>query len=226
MIRVALKGLAGRKLRAALTALAIVLGVAMISGTYVLTDTIKKGFDSIFTQSYANSDAVINGKVAFTNDQGNGVEVPSFPSSVLAEVRKLPDVAAAAGQVTDARTKLVGRNGKTIATHGAPGLAFSVDTKNERFNPLQLTSGSWPHGPEQIVIDKGTADNEHFAVGDRIGVESRGPVRKFRIVGIAKSEAVRLPGLATMAIFDFPTARDAHRKPGRLDVICVAARTA
>jgi len=62
MIRVTLKGLAGRKLRALLTALAVVLGVAMVSGTYVLTDTIQKAFDGIFSESYEGTDAVINGK--------------------------------------------------------------------------------------------------------------------------------------------------------------------
>ena len=66
MLRVALKGLAGRKLRAFLTALAIILGVSMISGTYVLTDTINNAFTSIFTQTYKNADAVISAKTAFT----------------------------------------------------------------------------------------------------------------------------------------------------------------
>ena len=68
MIRVALKGLLGRKLRAALTAIAIVLGVAMVSGTYVLTDTIKSAFSTVFTQVYKNTDAVITGKSAIGND--------------------------------------------------------------------------------------------------------------------------------------------------------------
>src|ERR687888_4666 len=97
MLTVALKGLAGRKLRSILTALAIVLGVAMISGTYVLTDTIKAAFDTIFVGSYRNADAIVTGKVAFTNHEGNGVEIPAFPESVLARVRALPDVAAIGG---------------------------------------------------------------------------------------------------------------------------------
>ena len=62
MIRVALRGLAGRKLRAFLTALAIVLGVAMVSGTFVLTDMIDRAFNDIFTESYANTDAYVSGK--------------------------------------------------------------------------------------------------------------------------------------------------------------------
>ena len=61
MIAVALKGLLGRKLRALLTALAVVLGVAMVSGTFMLTDSIQKAFDSIFTSSYAQTDAVVSG---------------------------------------------------------------------------------------------------------------------------------------------------------------------
>ena len=69
MIRFALKGLLSRKLRTGLTALAIVLGVAMISGTYVLTDTIDRAFSSIFADSYAGTDVVVSGKAAdFTVD--------------------------------------------------------------------------------------------------------------------------------------------------------------
>src|ERR1041385_3136378 len=108
MLRVALKGLAGRKLRAVLTAIAIILGVAMISGTYVLTDTINNAFTSIFTQTYKNADAIISAKTAFTNDNGNGVQAPSFSQSLLSRIRTLPDVSAAEGSVTDDSTKLVG----------------------------------------------------------------------------------------------------------------------
>jgi putative ABC transport system permease protein len=64
MTRVAVKGLLGRKLRASLTAVAIVLGVAMVSGTYILTDTIKSAFSTVFTQVYRNTDAVVTGKSA------------------------------------------------------------------------------------------------------------------------------------------------------------------
>ena len=82
MVSVALKGLAGRKLRAILTALAIILGVAMISGTYVLTDTIDKAFSNIFTAVYADTDAVITGKSVFGSED-DGVTPPSFDESLL-----------------------------------------------------------------------------------------------------------------------------------------------
>src|SRR5438046_9024227 len=100
MLAVTLRGLAGRKFRASLTALAVVLGVAMISGTYVLTDTINNGFNTIFTQSYKNADLVITGKAAFDNANGNTVEPPTLPESLLTQVQNLPGVALAAGSVT------------------------------------------------------------------------------------------------------------------------------
>ncbi|MFL5960099.1 MAG: ABC transporter permease [Gaiellaceae bacterium] len=224
MLRVALKGLAGRKLRAILTAIAVILGVAMISGTYVLTDTINNAFTSIFTQTYKNADAIISGKTAFTNDDGNGVQTPSFPESLLTQVRALPDVNAAEGSVTDDQTKLVGRDGKVISTHGAPSLALSVDPNgDQRFNPLVLTAGTWPSGPTDIAIDSNVASSKHYEVGDRIGVATNGPVRKFRIAGIVKLPGVSI-GSSTLSVFDLPTLQKLLGRVGELDLIRAQAK--
>ncbi|HEX4324200.1 MAG TPA: FtsX-like permease family protein [Gaiellaceae bacterium] len=225
MLVVALKGLAGRKLRAALTAIAIILGVAMISGTYVLTDTINSAFTSIFTQTYQNADAIISGKTAFTNDNGNGVQAPSFPQSLLPKVQALPDVKEAAGSVTDDQTKLVGRDGKVISTHGAPGLAFSVNpTGDQSFNPLKLTAGRWPNGPDEIAIDSSIASSKNYALGDMIGIERNGPVKQFRVVGIATLPGVSI-GSATISVFDLPTLQKLLGRVGMLDLIRVQAKS-
>ena len=101
MIGVTIKGLAGRKLRAVLTAIAIVLGVAMVSGTYVLTDTIKAAFGTVFTQVYKNTDVVVTGKSAVGDDNSNGILPPSFSESLLAQVRRLPGAGAAEGSISD-----------------------------------------------------------------------------------------------------------------------------
>ena len=77
MIGVALKGLVGRKLRATLTAFAIVLGVAMVSGSFILTDTIGKSFDRIFEDSFENADVVISSKEAISS--AGAAEAPAFP---------------------------------------------------------------------------------------------------------------------------------------------------
>jgi putative ABC transport system permease protein len=226
VIKVAIRGLAGRKLRAALTAVAIVLGVAMVSGTFVLTDTMNGAFDSIISQTYKNADVVVSGKTAFDTDtNGNTVQGPSFPENLLAKVRALPDVSAAEGSVTNDKTKLVGRDGKLIGGHGAPTFAFSVDPRSDqRFNPLELTSGRWPDGAKQVVIDSGTASDKHYAVGNTIGIQASGPVEQFRVVGVAKLPGVSIGG-ATMAVFDLSTSQRLLHREGRLDAIRVQAKS-
>jgi putative ABC transport system permease protein len=225
VLRVALKGLARRKLRAVLTAVAVILGVAMISGTFILTDTIEAAFDTVFTVAYKKTDVVISGKSAIAeSSQENERErgLPAFSESLLARVRALPGVAEAQGSI-QSRAQLVGRNGKVISTGGAPGLAYSVHAAgNQRFNPLELVRGTWPVGPTEVAIDANTAERDHYIVGDDIGVIARGAEQHMRIAGIAKIGGVSSLGGATMAIFNFPVAQRLFDKVGKLDSISVA----
>src|SRR5437764_847795 len=227
MLAVALKGLAARKFRASLIALAIVLGVAMISGTYVLTDTINNGFNTIFKTQYKNADVIISGKAAFSNGgNGNQIEAPTFPDTVLAKVRSLGDVAFAAGSVNSQTVSLVDAQGKLISASNAPRLGFSLDPKTDmRFNPSKLITGAWASGPDQVVIDQATAKKKHLGVGDQIGVQVYGPVRPFRIAGIAKYSGNVSLGGVTFAIFDQPTAQKLFRKAGHLDAIQVQSKS-
>jgi putative ABC transport system permease protein len=224
MTRVALKGLWGRKLRTVLTALAIVLGVAMISGTYILTDTITASFTSVVDGSYENADAVVSGKVAFKNNDSATATTPAFPESVLARVKSLPSVAAAAGTISD-EAKLIDSDGKVISTKGGSSIAASVDPANDaRFNPLKLTGGKWPVGNGQIAIDKRTSDKQHFGIGDTISVATDQGVRIFSITGIATFASASSIGASTIAIFDVPTAQDLFQKDGKFDEVQVAAK--
>ena len=222
MIKFALKGLLGRKLRTALTAIAIVLGVAMVSGTYVLTDSIDKAFDSIFNDSRQGSDAVVTGKAAFDLSDGSGSEAPTLDESLLARVRELPEVQLAEGGVDSESTVLVDKDGEAIVGN-APSIGFSISRGDSPFNPLRLVEGSWP-GSNEIVIDEATADKRRFRVGDTIGVQSEGPVQSYRISGIIRfGESLSTIGDATLAGFDLPTAQRLYGKEGRLDEIAVAS---
>jgi putative ABC transport system permease protein len=207
--RVALKGLLGRKVRAVLTALAIVLGVAMVSGSFVLTDTISKAFTSIFSSAYDGTDAVVSGKkLVDYSSSGN----PTVSQATLDEIRKQPGVAAAAGTVMDlggdsTRAKLLGKDGKAIDHNGSPTFGFGVDTSQPRFNPLKLESGRWAAAPDEVVIDADTAKHEHFNLGEPIGVAANGPTETFEVVGIAKFGDVESLGGATFGVFTIPTAQ-------------------
>ncbi|HTU85441.1 MAG TPA: FtsX-like permease family protein [Solirubrobacteraceae bacterium] len=224
MTRVALRGLLGRKLRAALTAFAIVIGVAMVSGTFVLTDTIKSAFTTVFTTVYKNSDAVITGKSAISSsNNGNSPTTPSLPASLLTRVQALPSVALASGGISDT-AQLVGRNGKVISSGGAPGLAYSYSPAGLHFNPLTLTSGRFPAAADEIDIDASTASKHDYKVGDEIGVVARGPVQRYRIVGTVQIGGVSSLGGATIAIFTLSEAQRIFNKVGQYDSISVAAK--
>jgi putative ABC transport system permease protein len=225
MTRVALRGMAGRKLRTVLTAFAIVLGVAMMSGAYVLTDTIDKAFDTIFVDSYAGTDTVVTGKSPDFGFEGESAQAPPIPESTLERVRSVDGVEVATGSVTDFQTKLLRPDGEAIDTGGAPSFAFGIDTGSEydRFNPLNLVEGRWASGENEVVVDEGVANDEDFQVGDRIGVAAVGRARDFQIVGIAKYGDLSSIGGATFAIFDVPTGQALLDKPGQLDSIQVAA---
>jgi putative ABC transport system permease protein len=217
----ALRGLLGRKLRTVLTAIAIVLGVATVSGTYVLTDSINNAFHSIFFETRQGSDVVVSGKSAFDLTGDSGVTAPSFNESLLQKVRALPDVAEADGSV-NGQAQLIGKNGKAIVYGGAPNLGFSIARGESRFNPLQLVSGTWPKANE-VVVDKSTASKEDIKVGQVIGVQALGPVERLRVSGIVKFGSVSTIGGATLSGFDLPTAQHLFGKPGKLDEIAVAA---
>ncbi len=225
MTAFALKGLATRKLRSLLTMLAIVLGVAMVSGTYVLTDTIEVAFDSIFTKSYDETDAVVTGtKQVEWSESGKTV----VPEALVAKVRSLPEVESATGTLLDFsgdtdQAQLLDKQGKAIQ-NGNPTFGFGIDPDAERFNPFDLTAGRWANRDDEVVIDAETASKYGYAVGQRIGVAAQGPIERFRIVGIAKLGEVSTIGGATIGIFTVNTAQRLHRKDG-FDTIAVAAKS-
>ena len=177
MILVALKGLLQRKLRALLTAMAVVLGVAMVSGTFMLTDSIEEAFDSIFESSYAETDAVISGKPLVEHSSSGN---PIVPAALLERVRALPGVDEAAGSIADLQNgsnvaQVLDPDGKVIGGAGAASLGLGIDPDAPRFNPLQLSDGDWPRGSGEVVLDAATAKSHDFAVGDRVGVVASGP---------------------------------------------------
>jgi len=216
--RFAVRGLLSRKLRTALTAIAIVLGVAMISGTYVLTDSIDQAFDTIFTDIRAGSNAVISGKSAVDLSNQEGVSAPTLEESLLPKVRALPDVAQAEGSVNSDATQLIGDDGKAVVYGGAPNLGFSISDPNSVFNVLTLLQGRWP-GNNEVVIDKETASKEDFEVGETIGVQAEGPVQHLRLSGIVQFSSGLTIGGATLAGFDLPTAQRLFKKVDRKSVV-------
>jgi putative ABC transport system permease protein len=224
MIRVTLRSLATRKLRAALTALAIVLGVAMAAGTYIFTDTIAKAFGGIIASSYTNTSAVISGTA---QTRSGAADTTGVPAGLLADIRALPEVEAAAGgflELDQPRpVTLTGTDGKRLTGGPDSSLGLGVDPADSRFNPLELTGGRWAARDGELVVDAGTAQRHHLAVGDAVGVATLGRTAPFTITGLAHLGAVQSLGSATIAVFDVGTAQSLYDKPGQYGSISIAA---
>ena len=138
MIAVALKGLAGRKVRALLTALAIVIGISMVSGTYILTDTMQKSFDGLFTATYYKTDAVITTKeIVKGSTKGATSGTAPIPAALLTKIQALPEVRAAGGAVSPEEANsadILGRDGKPVARES---VGASYDAAHREFSPLE-----------------------------------------------------------------------------------------
>ena len=227
MTSVALRGLAGRKLRAVLTAVAIVLGVAMISGTYILTDTVNSAFKTLFTESYAGTDAVVTGKGLDISIDGETPPSPPVDESLLDTVRGVDEVALATGTILDEQnTKILDKDGKAASAEGAPTFGFGVDTSPalSQFNPLNVLEGRWPAANDEVVIDAGTADDHGYAVGDTVEITTLQPKRAFELVGVAQYGSVDSIGNASFAVFTIPAAQELLDREGQYDAISAAAQ--
>ena len=226
MNRVALRGLAARPVRTALTMLAIVLGVAMVSGAFTLTDTMRGAAQSLSSSAYDGTDAVVSTRTAFNVEATDWTaKRPPIDASVLAKVRAVPGVAVAVGDITDVDTKIIGRDGKPVGDGPYFGSGYDSQVKGaSATTPYRLDSGRWPTRPGEVVIDAATAEKEHYALGSRVRVTTPGAAKAYTVVGTTRFGEVKALGTATIAVFDLKTAQTLFDKNGAYDSILVAGR--
>jgi putative ABC transport system permease protein len=225
MIKVAFKSMAARRLRTALTALAVVLGVAMVSGAFTITDTMRGAADSLSSAAYDGTDAVVGARTAFAVDAGDWTaKRPTVDASLLEQVRAVPGVEVAAGDVTD-EAKIIKRDGKPAGDGPYFGVGFDAKTPGaERLSPFRLDSGRWATGPGEVVIDAATAEDQGYRVGSTVAISTRGEAHDFEVVGTARFGSVKSLGTATSAVFDLRTAQELFDRGNELDGILVGGR--
>lgn len=221
MRQVTLRGLFAHKLRLALTALAIVLGVTFISGTFVLTDTLNSTFSTLFTSVYSKIDFQVRGVAQFGN--GAGATRNPLPESLLARVQGVPGVAAADGNV-EGYAQFIAHDGKAISsTVGTIGIGWDPDPQ---LSSLHLIAGNPPAASDDVVMDAATARSYDFSVGQRVRILGAGlkSPQTFTITGIAQfGSADNLAG-QTLAAFTLPTAQRVTGETGLFNFIDVIAR--
>ena len=218
MGKVAFRGLFARKLRLFLTALAIALGVTLIAGTYVFTDTINASFDKIFAASNKHTDASITPREGVSTDQGTKTTIPA---SALAKVRAQPDVAAAQGSVFDIAT-VFDAKGKKIGATGSPSFVGSV-AEIARFRTTTTKQGRFPQTRSEAVIDAASAQREGIRLGDRIAVQGDARKSTYTVVGTVQIAGVDSFGGTTVVDLVLPEAQRVLGKKG-FDQIQAAAK--
>jgi putative ABC transport system permease protein len=216
MTALVLRGLAQRRLRSALTALAILLGVAMIAGTYVQTDQIRTAFDDIQQTANQGTDAVIQPKRKFGGTFAPG---RALSERVVTQVSDVPGVAQAAGQLVESGALVA--DGERLAGNFAPSMVIS--TAGAPFDPTTPVQGRQPTAPGEIAVISQTAEKEHLRVGQRIGLATRTGVKDVTIVGVFDYGDVASIGGATVITATLPQVQRWFDREGQVTSVVAAA---
>ena len=198
---------------------AILVGVSFVVGSFVLADSLRKTFDDLFTQISENVDLQVRASVAFGEGDVETVRDP-IPASLAETVAQVEGVQAVEPGL-QRYAQLVDQDGNAIQTQGAPTLGVAW-AGNESLSGLRIKGeGRPPSGPDEVAIDKATADREGFDVGDQIQVltdTGTGTYTITALVGLGDSDGF---AGATMAAWDVPTAQQVLGAQGQLDTIDV-----
>lgn len=210
------KSLRARWGRSLFIALSISLGVAFVSGSFVLADSLRATFDSLFIRLNSDIDLQVRGVAAFDSRNAEPDPVPALWATTLAEV---DGVARVTPQLTRSAT-LLDSAGKPVNTGGAP--AIGAMWSGEGSGGIELRSGVAPGGPDQVAIDKSTSDRFDIVLGQRLDIATPTGVRSFTVVGIVGlGEADGFAG-ASLALFDPTTAEVVLDSRGFFDAIDLA----
>ncbi|MGK2939260.1 MAG: ABC transporter permease [Solirubrobacteraceae bacterium] len=220
MTSLTLRSLASRKLRTALTSIAIILGVAMISGTFVLTDTINKSFDDIFQAGYEGIDVAVSPKTVEGLEGDAGPVAEPLPQALVERVAAVDGVALAEGAVTG-QVSIRDKDGDAVAQGGVPNFAASVG--DERFTPFRYTEGREPAADDEVGLDAKTANDQDFALGDKIEIIGEEGTKRYTLVGVAKYGDVDSLAGTSFALMTVAEAQRITNRVGEVDEIDAAA---
>ncbi len=203
MLRATLKSMLSRKLRLFLSTIAVVLGVMFVSGAFVLTDTLSRSFDNLFTDIYANTDIEVS-KPSEPGFQGQPVPV-NLPASDVDRVEAVSGVAAATGLVFTDGARVVGKNGKVVLNQ-SPRFGANWIGENE---VTKIREGRGPTADTEIAISANLAKTTGYKIGDQVGVLTKQPKKTFTVVGITNYAGGRdsLAGETTV-FFNEPVAQE------------------
>ena len=219
MFRLSVKMAFARANRLVLTSLAVILGTAFLSGTFVFRDTINQTFDRLFSDVFRDVDAYVRSASSIENFGGE--QRAPTPVAVLDTVRSVEGVVSAVGDV-QGFARVIGKDGNPLGAEGNSGPpTFGGIASPESASLWSIATGRMPVGPTEMILDEATAQKGDFIIGDTVSVVASKGAREFKLVGIASYGDISSPGGATFALFDQPTASEFLLQPGFVDAILI-----
>lgn len=223
MLTATFRGMVAHKLRLALTTASIALGVAFLSGTLVLTDTMGLAFEQLFGKVSAGTDAVVRTQAPYAAQEGLATSRAPIAASVLPDVSRADGVRTAEGSVSG-YALLTDNDGQAILSKGgAPTMGYSMPADEGLRGDVELMSGTAPGGPGEVAIDATSAEENDISLGSTIKVLFQGPTREFTVVGTVGFGGEKDLGGTTSAYFETDTAQKLVGTPGYFDTIDVSA---
>ncbi|OJU93695.1 MAG: hypothetical protein BGO23_13790 [Solirubrobacterales bacterium 67-14] len=216
MLSLTFKNLWARKWRSLMTAVAVIFGIALVAGTYVLTDTTNQAFDQIFNDSLAGTDVVVTAKSEVDQQDGS---TPSFSAKVLKEVKGVDGVKQAAGSIFT-QGAILDKDADSVGGGFAP--QFIASTGPKIFDAVTYPEGHKPTGPHEATLDQAAADRAGLGIGDTIQLIGSGRAVPFKLVGITQLGGSSFGGTSIAAV-QLPVAQALTDKRGQFDQISVAA---
>ena len=220
MLRIALKGILGRKARLVLTSLAVILGTAFLSGTAVFSATLNRTFDNLFSDVFRNVDSYVRSTQVIEADFG-AEERQRIPAELIATIEAVPGVGDVQGDI-QAFARIIGKDGQPLGSEGAGPPTFGSVGEEFKGALWTISEGKFPSNSTEVALDEASAKAGNYVIGDKVKVVAQAGSREFTLVGIAGYGDVRSPGGATFALFDLATAQEFLAKPGFVDAILIS----
>ncbi|MEV6950781.1 FtsX-like permease family protein [Streptomyces sp. NPDC051183] len=223
MFRTALRNVLAHKARLLMTVLAVVLGVAFVSGTLVFTDTLGKSLSNQSAKSYEGVAVSVTSYGQTRDENGQKQGEPGISQQTLDKVRAVKGVDLVSGRVSgfagvgDENGKLIGQGWANKGSNFAP----VKDGKDPRYT---FTDGTGPAKDDQIALDKETASKGKYKVGDKVRVATNGPVKEYALTGVFTTEDGSVNAGGSLVLFDTAVAQQLYVKPGYFQELSVSAK--
>ncbi|MEV8452578.1 ABC transporter permease [Streptomyces sp. NPDC052095] len=217
MFRTALRNVLAHKARLLMTVLAVMLGVAFVSGTLVFTDSLGNALRNQSAKSYDDVAVAVTTYADQEDEKSHGVD-----TATLAKIQGLDGVRTATGRVSgfagvaDPDGKLIGNGWSNTGANYSP----AKDGKDPAYT---FTDGTGPAAADRIALDADTAEKGKYHVGDRVRVATNGPVKEYTLSGVFTTEDGAVNAGGSLVLFDTEVAQKLYLRPGEFREVTVSA---